>query len=235
MPRKQWKDVIDDGLDFTVDAGRAHLRDEHLDDFDDGRRVPPQGSPLPAFRPSPLMHRTRFAIELDDASTVTVDIDHASGRASLFRNDLHVHTSDMPARFRVSGGSIDVVAGKYGMQRIHLVRPDGSETRLEPSPGTPEHWRARLAQRHPRVGRALAVAAAIVLAIDLILLAPQFLEQVTHLPAWTDHFASFTSPVDLPAELNIALAITAALAGVERALTFRHHRLLDIETDGIER
>lgn len=196
--------------------------------------VPVRGSPLPAFRPSLSLQRTRFTIDLHDASTATVDVDHLSGRASLYRDDRHVQSSDMPVRFPLGPDRIEVAASRYGMQRIHLIRADGSQRRLDPAPGTPEHWRAQLSRRHPGVGRGLAVGAVIVLTINLILLAPQLLELVTHLPLWADRFAPFASPIDLPAGVNIALTLTAGLAGIERALTFRHHRLLDVEADGIE-
>ena len=72
------------------------------------------------------------------------------------------------------------------------------------------------------------------LTINLILLAPQLLELLTHLPLWADRFAPFASPIDLPAGVNTALTLIAGLAGIERALTVRHHRLLDAETDGID-
>ncbi|SHI67248.1 hypothetical protein SAMN05421803_101895 [Nocardiopsis flavescens] len=194
---------------------------------------PAPGAPLPPFRPSLALERTRFAIGLDDASTATVDVDHTSGRASLYRDGRHVRTADMPVRFPVGTAGIEVAASRYGMQRIHLVGADGGPRRLEPAPGTPEHWRARLSRRHPGVGRALAVGAVVVLAVNLLLLAPQLLESATHLPLWADRLTPFVSPVDLPAWANTALTATAALAGIERALTFRHHRLLDAETDGI--
>ena len=103
-----------------------------------------RGAPLPPFRPSFSLQRTRFAIELRDASTATVDVDHLSGQASLYRDDTHVRTSDMPAWFPLGADSIEVAASRYGMQRIHLVRVDGSQRRLDPAPGTPEHWRAQL-------------------------------------------------------------------------------------------
>ncbi|MGW0250507.1 hypothetical protein ACWDYH_28140 [Nocardia goodfellowii] len=196
--------------------------------------APQPGSPLPPFRPSLSLERTRFAIDLPDASTATVDVDHTAGRASLYRGDRHVQTADMPVRFPLGSDSIEVAASRYGMQRIHLISADGSQRRLDPAPGTPEHWRADLSRRRPRAGRALAAGAVIVLALNLILLAPQLLEVVTHLPLWTDRWTPFVSPIDLPAWANTTLTIAAALAGIERALTFRYHRLLDSETDGIE-
>ncbi|MFF2083415.1 hypothetical protein ACFVVM_06545 [Nocardia sp. NPDC058176] len=213
-----WQDSYDDGLDDAEAWSRPD---------------PEPGAPLPPFRRSLSLQRTRFAIDLPDASTATVDVDHLSGRASLYRNDRHVRTSDMPVRFPLGSETIVVAASRYGMQRIHLIGADGSERRLDPAPGTPEHWRAQLSQRRPRIGRALAVCAVIVLTVNLILLAPQLLELVTHLPVWADRFSPFVSPIDLPTWANTTLTVTAALAGIERALTFRHHRLLDAETDGI--
>lgn len=196
--------------------------------------APEPGAPLPPFRPSLALERTRFAVGLPDGSTATVDVDHTSGRASLYRDDRHVQTADMPVRFALGPDSIEVAASRYGMQRIHLISAGGGERRLDPAPGTPEHWRAQLARQHPGAGRALATGAVVVLAVNLVLLAPQLLEVITHLPVWADRFPSFVSPVGLPAWANTTLTIAAALAGIERALTFRHHRLLDAETDGIE-
>ncbi|NGO41785.1 hypothetical protein [Streptomyces ureilyticus] len=164
--------------------------------------APEPGSPLPPFRPSLSLQRTRFAIGLRDASTATVDVDHMSGRASLYRDDRHVQTSDMPVRFPLGSDSIEVAASRYGMQRIHLINADADRRRLDPAPGTPEHWRAQLSRRHPGVGRALAACAVIVLTMNLILFAPQLLELVTHLPLWADRFTPFVSPIDLPAWAN---------------------------------
>ncbi|GHH43732.1 hypothetical protein [Streptomyces candidus] len=154
--------------------------------------------------------------------------------ASLYRDDRHVQGSDMPVRFPLGADSIEVAASRYGMRRIHLISADGSQRRLDPTSGTPEHWRAQFSRRHPRGGRALAACAVIVLMTNLILFAPQLLDLVTHLPLWADRCTPFASPVDLPAWANTVLTVTAGLAGIERALTFRHHRLLDAETDGNE-
>ncbi|MEV5807220.1 hypothetical protein [Streptomyces parvulus] len=206
--------------------------------LDDGmgswsKTPPAPGAPLPRFRPSLTLERTRFATRLPDASTVTIDVDHLSGQASLYHDDQHVRTADMPVRFACGSARVDVAASRYGMKRIHLVSADGSRRRLDPAPGTPEYWRARLSGRHPDVGRALAVGAVLALVVNLALISPQFLQTVTHVPQWADHFAPFVSPIRLPAWANTALTITAALAGVERALAFRHHRLLDATADGM--
>ncbi len=204
------------------------------DDGDGFTATPPPGAPLPPFRPSLSLQRTRFSMDLPDASTATVDVDHASGQASFYVDKRHVQSAEMPTRFALGEDRREVAATRYGMRKIHLVRADGSQRRLDPAPGTPEHWRARLDQHHPRLGRALAVGAVIALVVNLILLAPQLLEVVTHLSLWSDRFPVFVSPINLPAWTNTALTVIAALAGIERALTFRHHRLLDVETDGID-
>lgn len=220
-----------DGLDDAGDSGG-------IDDLGDDRaRSTPAAAPgatLPPFRPSLMLERTRFFVDLSGTSKVIVDVDHVSGSASLYRDGRHAQTSAMPVRFPLGADSIEVVAGRYGMHRIHLIRADGSERRLDPEPGTPEFWRARLDRRHPRISRAMSLCAVIVLTVNPVMLAPQALELITELPVWSDRFTPLRSPIDLPAWTNSALTVTAGLAAIERALTFRHHRLLDVDTDGIE-
>lgn len=242
-PREDSGDKWCDGWNRKSFDGHDRINDfeglGNLEDFDTDHNAwstpgPAPNSPLPAFRPSLSLQRTRFATDLSDESTATIDVDHLSGRASLYRDNRHVQTSYMPARFPLQSESIEVAASRYGMQRIHLIRADGSSHRLDPAPGTPEHWRAQLSHRHPGIGRALAGGAVLVLVINLVLLAPQLLELITHLPLWAERFTPFVSPIDLPGWANTALTLTAGLAGIERALTLRHHRLLDAETEGIQ-
>ncbi|GAB3615926.1 hypothetical protein GCM10027416_04830 [Okibacterium endophyticum] len=87
--------------------------------------APQPGSPLPPFRPSLALQRTRFSVDLPDASSSTVDVDHMSGRASLYRDERHVQTADLPVRFPLGSDSIEVAASRYGMQRIHLISANG--------------------------------------------------------------------------------------------------------------
>ncbi len=227
------KDGWLDGSGSTRDQGDAFLGSEEVGSTLGGT-APRPGSPLPRFRPSLSLQRTRFATEAADGSTITVDVNHASQQALMYRNGRHVNTAEMPARFAVGHDRVEVAATRYGMQRIHLVRADGAQRRLDPAPGTPEHWRGRLSRRHPRVGRSLAVCAVIVLAANLALLAPQLLETVSHSAIWVRHAAPLNSPIALPAWANTALALMSALAGLERALTFRHNRLLDVDTDVVD-
>lgn len=219
------------GLGSLGDGGWS---DAGLSDAGWSDTAPRRGARLPPFRPSLGLERTRFETRLPDGSTATVDVDHTEGRASLYRDGLRLESGEMPARFTLGSERIEVSASRYGMQRIHLIGADGRELRLDPAPGTPEHWRAQLTREHPRLGRVLAVGAVVVLAINLILLAPQLFDLFTHLPLWADRFPPFDSPVHLPAWANTTLTLAAALAGIERALTFRHHRLLDAEADGLD-
>jgi hypothetical protein len=161
---------------------------------------------------------------------LSVDVDHDTQQAALFRAGQEVARGEMPVRFAVDDGTLEVSSSMYGMRRIHLVRPDGTEARLEPAQGSPEHRRAVFARRHPRLSRAVGWAAIGVLVVDLILLIPQLIEIITRIEWWPDDLV-FTSPIVLPGPLNAALIVAGILAAIERALTFRHHRILDIETD----
>lgn len=197
------------------------------------RPKPGDGRALRSFRRTSVLTRTRFELR-PDATLFTVDVDQSEETADLYRDRVQVATSALPARFPVDGGVIEVSASLYGMRRVHLVRPDGSEQRLEPARGTLEHGRAVLGRRHPGVSRTLAAAAVTVLVVDLVLFAPQALEFVSHLDLWPDILPVFDSPISLPAWANIALTVAGVLAGTERALTFRHNRLLDAEVGWVE-
>jgi len=112
-----------------------------------------------------LLQRTRFTGNLANESVVTVDIDHVSGRAPLYRNNRCERTAEMPTRFTLGSERIEVAVSRYGMRGIHLIRADGTQERLDPAPGTPEQWREGLSQRHPKVSRATAVGAVAVLVV----------------------------------------------------------------------
>ncbi|MFC3996125.1 hypothetical protein ACFOVU_09385 [Nocardiopsis sediminis] len=58
-----------------------------------------------------------------------------------------------------------------------------------------------------------------------LLLIPQLAEVAFEPPPVAERFGTFTSPVRLPAWLNIMLALGATAASAERALRLRHSRL----------
>lgn len=193
------------------------------------------GDRLRPLRRHEILHRFRYEIRHpgpDGApATWTVDIDTSAGwDARLYLDGRRVATAEMPARLPVPGGRIDVDAGLYGTTRIHLVPDSGPERRLSPVPGTLEYRRARLARRRPGASRAIAVTAVLILAVNLVLAAPQALELITAQPRIDELVGTFTSPVSLPAWLNTTLLVAGALAATERVLTLRRNRVLDAET-----
>lgn len=194
------------------------------------RAKPGDGRALRPFRPSLLLTRTRY--ELATASAhYTVDVDHGEGEAWLYRDGVQIAKGEMSVRFPVEEGVIEAAASLYGMRRVQLLARDGAVHPFAPAAGTPEDRRARFGRRHPRASRLIGAAAVGVLVIDLVLLAPQLLEVVTHLDLYPEEVPAFVSPIVLPVWANTTLAVAGVLAGVERALTFRRHRLLDADSE----
>jgi hypothetical protein len=183
------------------------------------------------------LHRFLYTIEHPGprgellAHTVEIDYGRDDGRAVLYVDGREQATTDMPGSFPVRGGAIEVAIGLHGVQRVHLVGDDGGERRLDPVPGTLEDLRRRMDRRHPRLSRAIGRLAIAILVVDLVLALPQALEFLTtRVDRLAELVGTFTSPIVLPPWLNITLALAGAFAGVERALTLRRNRLLDIET-----
>lgn len=148
-------------------------------------------------------------------------------RAKLYRDGLQHAVSKLPAAFPVPGGTVEVVASGYGLKRCHYVTEEGRERQLVPDRASAEGRRARLERNHPAVGRALGVASVVVLVVALVLGLPQIAEQITQIPPVAENIGTFTSPVALPASVNIGLTVAALLASTERALRLRYHWLLD--------
>lgn len=185
---------------------------------------------LRPLRRTEVLSRSLHSIEHNEA-TYTVEVDtNEDWQARLYRDGHRQAAADMPAAFPVPGGRIEVDSSLYGVTRVHLVLDSGEERRLAPVAGTAEHLRARLAQRHPRVSKAIGATAIVILVVNLITAVPAALEFVTGIPKVAEHFGTFTSPLALPAWLNIALLLAGVLAAVERVLTLRQNRVIDFET-----
>ncbi|MFC7406526.1 hypothetical protein [Georgenia alba] len=189
---------------------------------------PGDGSPLKPYRGWHVLWRTVFT--LDHAGheyALDVDFFDLEGRARFYRDGSQVAVAEMPAAFPVPDGAVEAASSTYGMRRAHLVLTSGQERQLDPAPRTGEAWRARLAERRPGLSRALATGAVVVLVAALLLGLPQAMEQLSRIPVVADHLGTFTSPVTLPAWLNTALGVAGVLAALERALSLRHHWLID--------
>lgn len=198
--------------------------------------VPMPRSRLREFRPHHVLHRALYTVDRPgaDGSTVTwtveIDAGQEDGHAVLYADGVEVATAEPPGEFPVPGGTIEVATSMYGMQRVHLVLEDGTEERLRPVEGTLEDLRGRLARRHPRVSRAVARTAVVVLAVNLVLAVPAGLELLTGLDGVAERFGTFTNPIDLPTWLDRTTLVAGVLAAVERALTWKRHKVLDAET-----
>lgn len=149
---------------------------------------------------------------------------------ALFRDGIQTHRADAPAAFPVPGGVIEVATSMYGLTRMHYVSEDGTERPLLPHPHSGEGLRARFGQRFPGVSKAVGVAAVLVLLVGLVVAVPQVAEFVTSIDLVADRVGTFTSPIRLPAWANTALLVAGVVAATERALTLRHHWLIDADT-----
>lgn len=197
---------------------------------------PGDGHALRRFRWWQLFSRTlfhaRFIEEDGRPHDWAVDValwgdSNGDVRAQLYRDGSNVATSKLPAAFAVPGGIIEVVASGYGLKRCHFIAENGDEVQLTPDRATAEGRRARLDRDHPATGRAIGAVSFIVLAVALVLGVPQIIEQITHIPWVAENIGSFTSPIHLPAWMNVSLVVATLVASTERALRLRHNWLLD--------
>lgn len=202
------------------------------------RRVKPgDGRELKRFRWWQSLGRGLFYLRLtyDDGRPMVyaVDVRHwgnqSSGevKAHLYLDGRLHAESRLPAAFPVRGGTIEVRMSAFGIKRCHYVTSDGAERQLVPDPASAEGRRAHLDRTHPALSRGIGIASVVVLVAAVALFIPQLLEQLTRPEAISQHVGSFTSPVDLPAWLNIAIGVSTAVASTERALRLRYSWLLD--------
>ncbi|MFB7796973.1 hypothetical protein [Isoptericola sp. NPDC056134] len=202
------------------------------------RRIRPgDGHALQRFRWWQPLSRALFHLDLVGDRGVperwSVDVrlwgdsDDGDVRARLYRDGVHAATSRLPAELPVTGGVVQVATSSYGLRRCHYVTPDGRERQLAPDPASAEGRRARLERDRPGLSRGIGAVAWVVLAVALVLGVPQIVEQISQVPPVAERFGAFTSPVRLPAGLNVALLVATILASTERALRLRYHWLLD--------
>lgn len=190
-----------------------------------------------------VLHRSAFHLELpvsngaaggsDEARPTVdyqVDVDHFSAEfeASLYREGRQVGVGASPAAFSVPGGVVEFAASLYGLKRMHYVPDDGEPTRmLEPDPRSMEGLRAEFDRRRPRASRAVGWAAVVILVVGLVVGGLQLAEVVSRWDVVPESWGVFISPVTLPGWANVTLTVAAVGAALERALTLRHHWLLD--------
>lgn len=149
------------------------------------------------------------------------------GKAHLYLDGRHHAESELPAVFPVPGGVIEVEPTAFGLKRCHYVAADGAVRRLLPDERSAEGRRARLDRERPVLSRCIGFLSLVLLVVPLLLVVPQIIEGVSQVPPLAQRFGVFTSPVDLPLWLNIALGLLASTSSVERATRLRWNALLD--------
>lgn len=197
------------------------------------------GRPLKHFRWWQPLSRALFYLPLADGGgphvVYAVDVPYwqrvmtedGTGKAHLYLDGRHHSESGLPAVFPVPGGAVEVESTAFGLKRCHYVTADGAVRQLIPDERSAEGRRARLDSEHPVVSRVIGVVSLILLTVPIILVVPQIIEGVSQVPPVAQRFGTFTSPIDLPLWLNIALGLCASTSSVERATRLRWNALLD--------
>lgn len=229
-----------DGLGGLDDDGPDHdgVDDDDLDEDGEGEKGPRpgDGSALPRLHWWQVLTRTSASVPLEESDgehheyAFYLDFFADREEVALYRDGVQVQVAPRPARFEVPGGRIEIATSLYGMQRAHLVRPDGSARVMRFAPNSAEWWRARFGRRFPRVSRLIGWLAIAVLLLGVALAVPQLLELISGTDIGGRLGLDFTSPVSLPAWANTSLLVGGILASTERALTVRNHWLVDAET-----
>lgn len=225
-----------------------------LDSFRRRRRLrrarPGDGSALRDYRPWQLFTRTLFTLELQDeergASVYAVDVhfmadelddlsEDSSERSeappvALYRDGSQLQIADPPVAFAVPGGAIEVATSLYGLSRMRYAPEDAPARSLTPHRWSLEGWRARFGRRFPRTSAAVGILAILILLVGLVLGVPQIAEVITQIDLVAEHVGTFTSPISLPVWANATMLFAGILAAIERALTLRHHWLIDADT-----
>lgn len=193
---------------------------------------PGDDRPLPPYSRLQVVNRSLLGLtHVGHTYAVDYDFFDWDDKVSLYVDGRRGAVAKAPAAFEVPGGRIEFATTFYGVRRAHLVLATGAELPLSPHPKSLEAWRQRLAQRHPLLSSLMAGAAVLVLVLGLGIAATSLLDTVTHLPQVADWLSwTFESPVALSGPAATALTVASIAAITERALSMRHHWLLDADT-----
>lgn len=174
-----------------------------------------------------------LADELDDQDADRQDSGvsgYGAPPVALYADGAQQYVADLPAAFPVPGGVIEVATNLYGLTRMHVIEEQGGERTLRPHPRSLEGLRARFDRRFPTASRLLGASAVLVLLISLAVTIPQLLELVTTWEIVAERVGTVTSPIQLPTWANTSVLVAGMVAATERALTLRHHWLIDADT-----
>lgn len=178
-----------------------------------------------------LLHRSVLGIRhADHFYAVDYDYFDWDDEVKFYRDGHQIAVGRQPNAYPVEGGQIEFATTFYGVRRAHLVLTGGAVHALSPDPKSPEAWRKRLAERHRVVSSLIAVAAVLVLVGGLVVGSMALIETLTHTEVAEPLGWSFSSPVELTGAVATAWGVAGVLAVAERAVSMRHHWLLDADT-----
>lgn len=173
--------------------------------------------------------RTVLAVD-HGGSRYEAEVDFLSLRdenVRLYRDSTLVAERASPARFELPDGArIEVASTLYGVRKARLLSTEG-EFRMGPLPETLEYRRIRWNHAHPTAAAVIGVLAVVVLLLVAVVSVPQLLELLANTGIAESAGFAFESPFVLPAEVNAALPVAAAVAALERATRLAHNRWLD--------
>ena len=189
------------------------------------------GEPQRKYRWWQMFSRSLRSITLTSEdgrpSIHTVEVRHGGDmtdgevRARLYVDGSLQSFAKMPTRFPVPGGHIEVAITSFGLKRCHYVRANGVQQQLTPDPRSAEGRRARLHRQHPGASRVIGLLSIAFVAIGLCVEIPQIIEALSQIPPVADSIGTFTSPLQLPLQLNLLVGLAAIVGSTERALRMR--------------
>ncbi|KRF05253.1 hypothetical protein ASH00_12745 [Arthrobacter sp. Soil782] len=189
------------------------------------------GEPLRRYRWWQMFGRSLRSITLDSSDgtrlTYSVDVRHAGDmtdgeiRARLYVDGALRSYAKLPTRFEVPDGHIEVAINGFGLKRCHYVRTDGIEQQLSPDPASAEGRRARLHHRHPGTSRVIGAISTALVIVGLGVEVPQVIALLSQIPLIADSIGTFTSPIQLPIQINLLIGLAAVIGSMERALRMR--------------
>ncbi|WP_440119084.1 hypothetical protein [Paenibacillus sp. QZ-Y1] len=155
-------------------------------------------------------------------------------RVDLYRENIHVAYSKLPAAFPVENGVIEITNNSTWINGIHYSRASQDSFTVSPDRRSIRGFRMWVHRRFPTLSAFIGMIAIIILFISIALSIPQFLESISAIPWVSENIGVFESPIQLSVWTYFAIGIAAAIAGTERVLMLKNHWLIDIESTHLD-
>ncbi len=142
---------------------------------------------------------------------------------TLYRDGIEVQRASTPAKFEIGDdGIIEVDASEYGFTKA-VLRKNGIDVGLEPSPGTWEEARRTWGERHPTASKVVAIAAGAVVLVSAVLGLLQLAEVITGVDRVRELLGnrSVELPLDLPGFSLVIFGLIVGAAALERSMRMK--------------